>query len=248
MPLAAHMGIWSSVPGLIVMQTVLGYAMYFAIAGFSYFYFFVRRKDHYFPGEASPDPAEMKKAIKLSFWNVFGNACFGTPLHYLVLHGKSKLYYHVSDYGWGWYVASFFLFLLLTETGVYWAHRVLHHPKLYKYLHLYHHEYRKPHPWVSMAFHPVDSFAQALPHYLCAFIFPVHISIYFGFVSFVMMWTYFIHDRVSFVRVGVVNYTAHHTIHHIYNKYNFGQFLTLWDRLGGTYRNPKKETAYKVMV
>jgi lathosterol oxidase len=28
-------------------------------------------------------------------------------------------------------------------------------------------------------------------------------------------------------------------MHHLYFNYNYGQFLTAWDRLGGTYRKPK---------
>ena len=53
-----------------------------------------------------------------------------------------------------------------------------------------------------------------------------------------MIWSVVIHNRVSLVRFRVINYTAHHTLHHVYNKFNFGQFLTLCDRLGGTYRIP----------
>jgi len=30
-------------------------------------------------------------------------------------------------------------------------------------------------------------------------------------------------------------------MHHLYFNYNFGQFTTLWDRLGGSYRKPNEE-------
>jgi len=30
-------------------------------------------------------------------------------------------------------------------------------------------------------------------------------------------------------------------MHHLYFNYNYGQFTTLWDRLGGSYRKPNKE-------
>ena len=245
MPL--HLGIFGTVPGLFVTQIVGGVISYFLLATMSYYLVFVWGKKRYLPNEPMPDPAEMKKAMRLSIWNVVGNAILGTPFHYFIFKGYGKVYYSVAERGWGYYIFSFFVFLAITETGVYWAHRILHHPILYRFFHVYHHEYRKPHPWVSMAFHPVDSFLQAVPHYLTALIVPVHITIYVGFVVFVMVWTYLIHDRLSFVRLGIVNYTAHHTIHHIYNKYNFGQFLTIWDRLCGTHRDPKKETRYAVM-
>lgn len=232
--------------GMVVIFAVqfgFGVALYFGLSKLSYWYFFEKNWTKYFSFETEkPDPAEIKKSQKLAIWGTFGNAILGAPFQYYVAKGSSKVYYNVGDRGWLYYVISFFAFLLFTETAVYWAHRWLHHPRIYKYVHLKHHEYRKPTPWVSFAFHPLDSFAQAVPHYVCAFLIPVHISIYAGFVVFVMLWTFFIHDRVSFVRHPWVNYTAHHTIHHHYNKYNFGQFLTLWDRLAGTYRDPTKET------
>lgn len=30
-------------------------------------------------------------------------------------------------------------------------------------------------------------------------------------------------------------------MHHLYFNYNYGQFFTLWDRLGGSYRKPNEE-------
>ncbi|KAJ2544229.1 c-5 sterol desaturase, partial [Coemansia sp. RSA 1853] len=40
---------------------------------------------------------------------------------------------------------------------------------------------------------------------------------------------------------GVVNGAAHHTVHHLYFNYNYGQFTTLFDRLFNTYRKPSQE-------
>lgn len=230
---------------VFVTQFVFGLALYYGLSRLSYWWFFEKNWDRYFSDEKQhPNPDEIKKSQRLAVWGTFGNAILGAPFQYYVAKGQSKVYYNVGDHGWLYFVFSFLFFLAFTETFVYWAHRWLHHPLIYKYIHLKHHEYRKPTPWVSFAFHPLDSFAQAVPHYICAFILPVHISIYAGFVVFVMLWTFFIHDQVSWVRHPWINYTAHHTMHHTYNKYNFGQFLTFWDRLGGTYRDPMKETRH----
>ena len=56
---------------------------------------------------------------------------------------------------------------------------------------------------------------------------------------FVTIWAVMIHDRVSFVRWKGINFTGHHTLHHWYENYNFGQYFTVWDRLMGTYRDPE---------
>jgi Delta7-sterol 5-desaturase len=245
--LAALLGITLSIPGLFLVQLVFGLALYYGLSWLSYQYFFVWKKERYFPGEPDPDPAEDVSARKLAFWNLLGNAALGTPFQYWIFHGRGKLYWDISDHGWAYYLFSIVAYVLLTELGVYWAHRWLHHPVLYKHLHLYHHLYRKPTPWVSMAFHPIDSWLQALPSYLCVLFMPIHISIYATGFVFLMLWTFFIHDRVSLVRSPLVHYTAHHTIHHAYNKYNFGQFLTLFDRVFGSHKDPMKEQRFKVM-
>ena len=92
---------------------------------------------------------------------------------------------------------------------------------------------------MSLSFNPLDSFFQALPHHLCAFLFPLHAGVSLLFISFVTIWAVAIHDRVSLVRHPWLNYTGHHTIHHHFSKYNYGQFFTFWDRVGGTYRAPE---------
>ena len=135
-------------------------------------------------------------------------------------------------------IASFGVYLFFTETLIYWTHRALHHRVLYKWIHLKHHEFRKPIPFAGVSFNPIDSFLQALPHHLCALFLPIHVGIYLGMLTLVTIWAVLIHDRVSFVRWGGLLYTGHHTIHHHYNKYNFGQFFTFWDRWGGTYKSP----------
>lgn len=57
----------------------------------------------------------------------------------------------------------------------------------------------------------------------------------------VNVWTVSIHDesyQVPSFFENVINGAAHHTTHHIKFFYNYGQYFTLWDILGGTYRNP----------
>lgn len=214
-----------------------GIVFYLVASGSSYFYYFVLRKERYFPNE-TPDPAQMKKERRWAMYSLFGNAVMTAPIHHAVVQGKSKVYFDLSEHSALYFVLSVALFLVITETLVYWAHRALHHPWLYKHIHLHHHQFRQTTPWASVAFHPLDSFAQAAPHHLCAFLFPVHIGVYAGFVTFVTLWSVFIHERVTFVRNPLVNFTMHHTVHHKFNKHNYGQFLTIWDRMMGTHKDP----------
>jgi lathosterol oxidase len=38
-----------------------------------------------------------------------------------------------------------------------------------------------------------------------------------------------------------VNGAAHHALHHLYFNYNYGQYFTIWDKFGGSYRKPGDE-------
>ena len=42
-----------------------------------------------------------------------------------------------------------------------------------------------------------------------------------------------------------INGAANHTIHHLYFDYNYGQYFTLWDRIGGSYLDPDKKINLK---
>ena len=214
-----------------------GVTLFFLLAGLSYLYFFVREKDRFHPSYVA-DPTENRSAIRWSLVGIVGNAVLIAPIHYFVATGHSKLYYSVSDHGWGYLVASTLILLVFTETCIYWTHRALHGPLLYDRLHQIHHQYKQPTPFVGLAFNPLDSFLQGLPHHISAFLFPLHIWVYLASLGFVYLWAVMIHDRVSFVRWGLINNTGRHTLHHWYADYNFGQYTTIWDRICGTHRSP----------
>ncbi len=228
-----------SILGSFVVLFFGGVVFYLLTSGTSYLYYCVLRKDHYFRGQERKDErAEVKKEWLWAFYNILGNAVLTAPIHHLIVSGHSKIYFDVSERGWPWFFATIAIIMVVTELAVYWAHRILHHPWLYKRIHFYHHQFRVPSPWTSMAFHPLDSFAQAVPHHVLALVLPMHVSQYAFFIVFLQVWSTFIHERVSWVRHPLINFTAHHTLHHKANKYNYGQFLTICDRIFGSYKDP----------
>jgi lathosterol oxidase len=227
--------------GSFVVLFVGGVLFYLLTSGTSWLYYCRWRRERFFPGW-NPDSPEEQQSRRLewrwAFWNLLGNAVITAPIHHGIVLGKSRVYFDVADYGWGWLIGSIVVVLVVTEPLVYWAHRLLHHPVLYKRFHLPHHLFRTPSPWTSMAFHPLDSFAQVAPHHLLAYLMPLHLGVYAFFVMFLQVWTTFIHERVTWVRWDFINFTAHHTLHHKLNKANYGQFFTVCDRIWGTYRAP----------
>ena len=136
---------------------------------------------------------------------------------------------------------SIVTFIVFTDSCIYWIHRLLHHRRVYARLHKEHHRWKVPTPFASHAFHPVDGFLQSVPYHVYPFIFPLHKITYLCLFVFVNVWTVSIHDgdyRVPNVFRRYVNGSAHHTDHHLFYNCNYGQFFTLWDRLGGSFREP----------
>ncbi len=225
-PLNIFLTIWGS-----------GTLFFLVASSASYAFFFIWQRARFHPDYVA-DRATLRMAVKWGFFNILGNAVLTAPFHLLIAYGHSQIYFRVSDHPWWTIPLSIVGLLAVTETLIYWAHRMLHVSPLYEWLHEPHHRYQRPMSWAGLAFHPVDSFLQALPHHLCVFLFPVHVGVYLTFVTFVTLWAVMIHDRVSVVRWPVINYTGHHSIHHRDFAHNYGQFFTLWDRLGGTWRDP----------
>jgi hypothetical protein len=46
-----------------------------------------------------------------------------------------------------------------------------------------------PTPFASLAFHPLDGYAQSVPYHLVVFILPVHKWIYLGLFVIINLWT-----------------------------------------------------------
>jgi len=188
-------------------------------------------------------PNQVEREIRYTLWSI---PYMGLPTCMLFLgevRGYSQLYDSVSDSRFGWWmiIFTFFAFLMFTDCLIYWIHRGLHHRLIYKHLHKAHHTWKVPTPFASHAFHPLDGFAQSLPYHIYVFLFPMHKFLYLILYILVNIWTVSIHDgdfRVPKILESVVNGSAHHMDHHVYYNYNYGQYLTLWDRMGGSFKHP----------
>ncbi|PYH77746.1 sterol delta 5,6-desaturase ERG3 [Aspergillus uvarum CBS 121591] len=158
------------------------------------------------------------------------------------VRGYAKLYDTFDEEPFPYYsVLQFPLFIAFTDFCIYWIHRGLHHPLIYKTLHKPHHKWIMPSPFASHAFHPLDGWSQSVPYHVFPFIFPLQKLAYVFLFGFINLWTVLIHDGEYVANSPVVNGAACHTMHHLYFNYNYGQFTTLWDRLGGSYRKPNEE-------
>lgn len=197
----------------------------------------------------------MRLEIKQTCTSLPIMAIFTVPFFVAEVRGHSFIYDTTSAAGFkhpllsifgSWYnYVQFPLFLMFTDFCIYWIHRALHHPSLYKRLHKPHHKWIMPTPYASHAFHPLDGYAQSIPYHVFPFMFPLQKFAYIGLFVFINIWTVMIHDGEYVANSAIISGAACHTMHHLYFNYNYGQFTTLWDRLGGSYRKPNLELFMK---
>lgn len=221
---------------IFVVTAVFGWLLYFSVASASYFLVFDKKIFNH--------PRYLKNQISLEIWRattaIPTMVLLTAPFFLAELNGFSRLYFPVNSETGGWTAVLYQLpaFILFTDCGIYFLHRWLHWPSVYKALHKQHHKWIVCTPFASHAFHPVDGFVQSLPYHVFPFVFPLHKVSYLALFTFVNFWTVMIHDGQYLSNDPVVNGTACHTVHHLYFNYNYGQFTTLWDRLGRSYRRP----------
>jgi len=179
--------------------------------------------------------------IKLTMQSIPLMSILTVPWFLAEIYGYSLLYMDVEDHGWNYLFFQFPLFLAFTDMSIYFIHRALHWPMFYKRFHKPHHRWIVPTPFASHAFHPVDGYVQSLPYHFFPFIFPLHKFSYLALFTFINIWTILIHDGEYFATGEFINSAAHHTVHHLYFNYNYGQFTTLWDRMCKSHCAPDPE-------
>ncbi|KAL8889148.1 MAG: hypothetical protein Q9215_003537 [Flavoplaca cf. flavocitrina] len=229
--------IWRQTLSLYLITWLFGFFVYFICASLSYLFIF----DHatfthpkYLKNQVSLEIKQALRALPIM-------AVFTVPFFVGEVQGYAKLYDAPADAPfWLYNILQFPLFICFTDFFIYWIHRGLHHPTVYRTLHKPHHKWIMPTPYASHAFHPLDGFAQSVPYHVFPFIFPLNKIAYVALFAFINIWTVFIHDGEYVANSSIINGAACHTMHHLYFNYNYGQFTTIWDRLGGSYRKPNE--------
>jgi len=132
------------------------------------------------------------------------------------------------------------------EFLTYWGHRLLHHPAIYKKIHIIHHTTKAVTPFTGFAFHPLDAFIQALPVFTSCYFVPININLVLAHGLATSLWAVSIHDNVNMVPFKGILYAGSHSIHHYPwgVNYNYGKFTSICDRLYGTYCDPEGITGF----
>ena len=141
-----------------------------------------------------------------------------------------------------WIVVSFVITVIAHDAYFYWAHRIMHHPRLFRTFHRRHHRSHNPTPFTAYSFDLAEAAVMASFTVIWELIVPVS---WVGFTAFL------IHQIARNV-IGHSGYelfparkdgrplfdwmttVTHHDLHHSQAGYNYGLYFTWWDRWMGT--------------
>ncbi len=231
---------------------------YFIIAGFAFaLYYILWRKPLFYKKIQSRFPKNADylremgySALTIIIFSFVSVALFTHP----AIAPHTTRYQQIETYGWLYYFLVFPLMFVLHDTYFYFAHRLMHHPKLFKWFHLVHHESTNPSPWAAYAFHPLEAIVEVGIVVVFLFSFPIHRT--HLLIFFLMMIVYNVYGHLGYelyprgfnkTAIGKwINTSVNHNQHHKHFKGNYGLYFLFWDRVLGTIRKDYDESFEEV--
>lgn len=155
--------------------------------------------------------------------------------------GYTKIYVDPNQYGMGYLIFNIVILWLIGDAWFYFAHRWLHQPTLYRYIHAVHHQSLDTTPYTTLSFHFLEPLILSGWIYVSIFLFPVsiiaiginqvvgllnNIKSHLGYEFYPKFF-----DRTPLKYL--VNST-HHNQHHTRYNGNYGLSLRFWDLFFGT--------------
>lgn len=157
----------------------------------------------------------------------------------------TKFYTDINQHSMVYFVLAFPLMAVIHDTYFYWMHRLIHHPALFKTVHLVHHKSTNPSPFAAYAFHPLEAVLEGSIFIIFVFTIPVHLFHLLFFFLFMIIYNVYGHLGWELYPKGFsrhwmgrwINTSVNHNQHHQYFKGNYGLYFLFWDRMMGTIRD-----------
>jgi Delta7-sterol 5-desaturase len=186
--------------------------------------------------------SSIKQDIKLSIISSIVFALCAASVLTAYQAGITSLYADIHQYPLWYLGVSYIVVIILQDTYFYFLHRLLHHPRLFRWWHRGHHRSSQPTPWTSFAFDLPESIAHALFLVGVIFLIPLHFITVIAVLITMTAWAVvnhlgidqlpsnFPHQWCGYWFTG----PAHHAIHHRQYTLHYGLYFTFWDRWLGT--------------
>lgn len=187
------------------------------------------------------DSKQLKREIINAFGVLFVGVFFSVIVYYLSTKGYTKIYTNYSDHSPFYVFAGFFILLIIDDTWFYWMHRLIHHPKIYKYIHAVHHKSIDINPFSSISFHALEPFLLTSWIFPVAFFIPTYAPVLGILQLYALLHNIKTHLGYEFYPsnfnkgwLKFLTASTHHNMHHSKFNGNYGIHFRFWDRLCDT--------------
>jgi lathosterol oxidase len=235
---------WLRYVGISLLASVV---TFWGLGGLVHYHYYVRRRDRAAQWKLQPDRwlqrGQVRDAFMLGSINILmGSVLGGTLAWHVARGGWSRIYFDAGRFGWAWLPASAVLVFFAIDAGLYYSHRLLHHRRLFRYVHRWHHRFVAPIIFTTTAMHPVEFLIFFTALLLPALIIPVHVGVYLALIGYTYLIGMIDHAGV---RLGVPlpfhGDNRFHDDHHLCFHCNYGHHTALFDRLHGTNRRADRK-------
>ena len=235
----------ANVWGQVVYVFIFSILRYVLLAGLAFlvFYILLKNKKTFTKIQRSwPKNKDYRREVFYSFmtFSIFAMVPLVLNNHYIKPH--TTIYRDMHLHSIWYFILVFPVMLLMHDTYFYFTHRLMHHPKLFKFFHIIHHKSTNPSPWASFSFNPTEAVIESGIIYVFAFTIPVHIIHLFSFLIFMTLYNVYGHLGFELYPKGFnrhwlgkwFNTSVNHNMHHQYFNGNYGLYFTFWDRIMNT--------------
>ncbi|MCB1141015.1 MAG: sterol desaturase family protein [Leptospiraceae bacterium] len=242
-------------------QLFMNTIRYYPLAGLAFLLIYFWRKDYFQKFRIqSKDPVRSKIVfeIRQSAVTLFVFSLIGFSVFVLSRVGilKRNLYGDPDMYGGIPYlIFSFVLVTIWHETWFYWAHRIMHHRKIYSWVHLTHHKSVNPSPLAAYNFSFTEAIFEALYLPIFVQIVPMYFPLLIFHTFYAMILNIYFHSGIELYPKGFtdhpvfkwINTSTHHNLHHQKFNGNYSLYFNFWDRIMGT-NFPYYEESFEEVV
>ncbi len=233
---------FSAWAAIVVPSMAAGILILWIVGGYYHLRYYRGRKGDPEAWKCQPTrflrPELQRQAMILATVNLgIGGFISGTLIYAITLGLKTPIYFEVGERGWAYTLGSTVLLFVLMDGLAYYAHRALHAKALFQHIHRFHHRYVATTPFVVTAMHPIEFLIFQAVTFVPLFLIPFHYVSIIVVLLYVLVFNIIDHSGVKLTsRIPWQGPSTFHDDHHVHFHCNFGQHLTLWDRMHGTLR------------
>ncbi len=233
---------WAAWFGIVLASIFGGLAILWGVGGYYHIKYYVLRRGAPETWKCQPRrflrADQQRQAMFLSSMNLTVGGILSGTFIYALTHGfETPIYFEVAEYGWVYTLLSTVLLFVLVDGLAYYSHRFLHMRALFPHVHRWHHRYIATTPFVVTAMHPAEFLLFQATTFIPMFVIPFHYASAIVVFVYILIFNIIDHSGVKLSsRLPWQGPSTFHDDHHVYFHCNFGQVLTLWDRMHDTLR------------